>query len=164
MALKLGWTTGSGLGRKKQGIISSFLHHSNSAAFIILMVHHSVQTGHSWHSCVVDFALGLVNPVLNLPEGLVKFLGKFKLQKNCNQCCPSKICLGYLKDSWASIYEWQAVKPTCFAPCIMFLWLENMNGNFGPIPTTGLQAEACQSSYEDRRAYACRVTTNLYAL
>ena len=110
MALKLGWTTGSGLGRKKQGIISSFLHHSNSAAFIILMVHHSVQTGHSWHSCVVDFALGLVNPVLNLPEGLVKFLGKFKLQKNCNQCCPSKICLGYLKDSWASIYEQQLAR------------------------------------------------------
>ena len=31
------------------------------------------------------FAIGLVNSVLNLPE--VKFFGKFKLQKNCNQCC-----------------------------------------------------------------------------
>ena len=31
------------------------------------------------------FAIGLVNSVLNFPE--VKFFGKFKLQKNCNQCC-----------------------------------------------------------------------------
>ena len=31
------------------------------------------------------FAIELVNSVLNLPE--VKFFGKFKLQKNCNQCC-----------------------------------------------------------------------------
>ena len=33
---------------------------------------------------LVDNAIGLVNPVLNLPEGQVKVLGKFKLQKNCN--------------------------------------------------------------------------------
>ena len=53
---------------------------------------------------LVDFAIGLVNPVVNLPEGQVKFFGKFKLQKNCNQCCSSKIFLGYLKDSWASTH------------------------------------------------------------
>ena len=53
---------------------------------------------------LVDFAVGLVNPVVNLPEGQVKFFGKFKLQKNCNQCCSSKIFLGYLKDSWASTH------------------------------------------------------------
>ena len=51
---------------------------------------------------LVDFAIGLVNHVLNLPEGQLKFLGKFKLQKNCNQCCSSKFFGGYLKDSWAS--------------------------------------------------------------
>ena len=39
---------------------------------------------------LVDFAIGLVNSVLNLPEGQVSFFGKFKLQKNCNQCCSSK--------------------------------------------------------------------------
>ena len=33
---------------------------------------------------LVDFAIGQVNPVFNLPEGRVKFLGKLKLQKNCN--------------------------------------------------------------------------------
>ena len=49
---------------------------------------------------LVDSAIGLVNPVLNLPEGQVKFLEKFKLKKNCNQCCSSKIWGGggYLKD------------------------------------------------------------------
>ena len=51
---------------------------------------------------LVDFAIGLVNHVLDLPEGQLKFLGKFKLQKNCNQCCSSKFFGGYLKDSWAS--------------------------------------------------------------
>ena len=36
---------------------------------------------------LVDFAIGLVNSVLNLPEGQVKVVGEFKLQTNCNQCC-----------------------------------------------------------------------------
>ena len=36
---------------------------------------------------LVDFAIGLVNSVLNLPNRHVKFFGEFKLQKNCNQFC-----------------------------------------------------------------------------
>ena len=32
---------------------------------------------------LVNFAIGLVNSVLNLPEGLVKFFEEFKLRKNC---------------------------------------------------------------------------------
>ena len=32
---------------------------------------------------LVDFAIGLVNLVLNLPNGQVEVLEKFKLQKNC---------------------------------------------------------------------------------
>ena len=43
---------------------------------------------------LVDFAIWLVNSVLNLPEKQVKFFKKFKLQKNCNQCCLSKKFLG----------------------------------------------------------------------
>ena len=39
----------------------------------------------------VDFAIGLVNSVQNLPEGQVKFLGEFKSQKSCNQSCWSII-------------------------------------------------------------------------
>ena len=32
---------------------------------------------------LVDFAIGLVNSVLNLPDGQVKFFEEFKLQKIC---------------------------------------------------------------------------------
>ena len=48
---------------------------------------------------LVDFAIGLVNSVLNLPDGQVKFFGEFKLQKNCNQSGPvlQKHFLGRLK-------------------------------------------------------------------
>ena len=43
---------------------------------------------------LVDFAFGLVNSVLNLPDGQVNFLGKFKLQKDGNQSCSQKGFLG----------------------------------------------------------------------
>ena len=36
---------------------------------------------------LVDFAIGLVVFVLNLPDTLVLFFEKFKLQKDCNQSC-----------------------------------------------------------------------------
>ena len=32
---------------------------------------------------LVDFAIGLVNSVLNLPNGQVKYFEKFNLPKNC---------------------------------------------------------------------------------
>ena len=32
---------------------------------------------------LLDFAVGLVKYVFSLPDGQVKFLGEFKLQKNC---------------------------------------------------------------------------------
>ena len=52
---------------------------------------------------LVDFAIWLVNSVLNLPEEQVKFFKKFKLQKNCNQSCLSKIF-------WASTYQQQLAR------------------------------------------------------
>jgi len=48
---------------------------------------------------LVDFAIRLVNSVLNLPEEQVTFFKKFKLQKNCNQCCLSKNFLGVVHTS-----------------------------------------------------------------
>ena len=33
---------------------------------------------------LVDFAIGLVNSVLNLPNGQVHFFEEFKLQKHCD--------------------------------------------------------------------------------
>ena len=32
---------------------------------------------------LVDFAIGLVNSVINLPDGQVKYIEEFNLQKNC---------------------------------------------------------------------------------
>ena len=71
---------------------------------------------------LVDFALGVVNSVLNLPKGQVKsFWGKggggggVKLLKKCNQCCLSKNC-GGLANANYSLLEGQAVKLTFFAP------------------------------------------------
>ena len=32
---------------------------------------------------LVDFAIGLVNSVLNLPDGQVEFFEEFKLHENC---------------------------------------------------------------------------------
>ena len=69
---------------------------------------------------LVDFAIEPENPVLDLPEGQVKFLGKFKLQKYCNQCCSSKIFCATLKTlglvhASNNLPEWQAVKPTFLA-------------------------------------------------
>ena len=34
---------------------------------------------------LVDFAMGLVNSVLNFPEGQMKIFGELKLQNNCKQ-------------------------------------------------------------------------------
>ena len=34
----------------------------------------------------MDFAIGLVNSVLDLPKGQVKFFGESKIQKSYNQC------------------------------------------------------------------------------
>ena len=36
---------------------------------------------------LVDIAIGLVNSVLNLPDGQVKFFVEFKLQKNFEIYC-----------------------------------------------------------------------------
>ena len=58
---------------------------------------------------LVDFTIGLVTPFLNL-KGKWSVVGKFKLQKNCNQCCSSKNFLGYSKDSWASTYKQQLAR------------------------------------------------------
>ena len=69
---------------------------------------------------LVDFAIGLVNPVFNLPEGQVEFFGKFKLQKNCNQCCSSNFWGSYktlgLVGTSNNLPEWQAVKLTFSTP------------------------------------------------
>ena len=53
---------------------------------------------------LVDFAIGLVNSVLNFPDGQVKIFGKFKLPNNCNQWS-FKIFQASWNDFWAAHRE-----------------------------------------------------------
>ena len=70
----------------------------------------------------MDFAIGLVNSVINLPDELVKFFEEFKLQKNYEINLLIKTFLGLVEMMFElvnvnfSLSEWQAVKMTFFAP------------------------------------------------
>ena len=71
---------------------------------------------------LLDFAIGLMNSVLNLPAGQVKFFEEFKLQKNCEIDLLIKTLLGLVEMMFGqvnvsfSLPELQAVKMTFFAP------------------------------------------------
>ena len=71
---------------------------------------------------LVDFAIGLENSVLNLPDGQVKFFEEFILQKNYEINLLIKTLLGLVEMMFElvnvsfSLSEWQAVKMTFFAP------------------------------------------------
>ena len=72
---------------------------------------------------LVDFATGLMNSVLNLPDGQVKFFGEFTVINPAHQkkfFGLYKVTLG-LVDSSYSLPKWQAVKLTFFAPWVMLL-------------------------------------------
>ena len=53
---------------------------------------------------LVDFAIGLVNSVLNLPDGQVTFFEEFNLEKNCEINSAQQNVFGASwNDVWASI-------------------------------------------------------------
>ena len=66
--------------------------------------------------------MGLINSVINLPDGQVNFFEKFKLQKNCEINLLIKTFWGLVEMIFGlvnvnfSLSEWQAVKMTFFAP------------------------------------------------
>ena len=70
---------------------------------------------------LVDFAIRLVNSVINLPDGQVKLLKEFKLQRNCEINLLIKTFLGLVEMMFGlvnvcfSLPERQAVKMTFFA-------------------------------------------------
>ena len=74
---------------------------------------------------LVDFAIGLVNSVLNLPDGQVKYFEEFSLQNNCEIISAHQKFGGgglvemtfRLVNASFSLPEWQAVKMTFFAHC-----------------------------------------------
>ena len=67
----------------------------------------------------VDFAIGLVNSVLNLPN---EHVGNSNFQNDCNQCSSNffwrlvEMTFGLVHATY-SLPEWQAVKLTFFALC-----------------------------------------------
>ena len=72
----------------------------------------------------VDFAIGLVNFVLNLPDGLVKFfLRNSNYRRTVKSILLIKIFLGLVEMTFGLVHasfslpEWQAFKMTFFAPC-----------------------------------------------
>ena len=73
---------------------------------------------------LVDFAIGLRNSIINLPDGQVKFFEEFKLQKNCEINLLITTFLGLAEMMFGPVNvsfnlpEWQAVKLTFFAPCV----------------------------------------------
>ena len=75
---------------------------------------------------LLNFAIGLVNSVINLPDGQVKFFEEFKLQENCEINLlikpflgPVEMIFGLVNVSF-SLTKWQAVKMTFFAPRLAF--------------------------------------------
>ena len=65
---------------------------------------------------LVDFAIGLVNSVINLPDRQVKLFEEFKLQKNCEINLLIKTFLRLVEMMFElvsvsfSLPKWQAVK------------------------------------------------------
>ena len=69
---------------------------------ILLTCRHTKKVVSDSHG-LVDFAIALVNSVLNLPDGQVKFFEEFKLQKYCQINLLIKTFLGLVEnDVWAS--------------------------------------------------------------
>ena len=71
---------------------------------------------------LVDFAIGLVNSVLNLPDGQVKFFEEFKLQKICEINSAHQNVFGLVEMTFGLVYanfslpEWKALKMTFLHP------------------------------------------------
>ena len=71
---------------------------------------------------LVDFAIGLVNSVLNLPNGQMKFFEEFNYRRTVKSILPIKMFWGLGEMTFGLVYasfrlpEWQALKMTFFAP------------------------------------------------
>ena len=72
---------------------------------------------------LVDFAIGLVNSVFNLPDGQVIYFEEFEKQKNCEINSAREKAFGLVEMTSGlvnvsfSLPEWQAVKMIFFATC-----------------------------------------------
>ena len=85
---------------------------------------------------LVDFAIELVNSVLNLPDRQVKYFEEFNLQNNCEIISAHQKVLGGLVEmtfglviASFSLPEWQAVKMTFFAHCPRLAYMYSVDHN-----------------------------------
>ena len=99
------------------------LFHLRGVYTVIDRRHQSAKKVVSDSPGLVDFAIGLVISVLNLPNGQVKYFEEFNLQKNCEINSAHQKILGAIVEmtfgpvnASFSLPEWQAVKMTFFAP------------------------------------------------
>ena len=94
---------------------------------------------------LLDFAIGLVNSVINLPDGQVKFFEEFKIQENCEINLLIKTFLVLVEMMFGlvnvrfSLPEWQAVKMTFFAPCLLRSRKKKQQGRRIPISSKKLR-------------------------
>ena len=74
-----------------------------------------------WWPRLVDFAIGLVNSVLNLPDGQVKYFEELNLQKNCEiNSAHQKILGASRNDVWASKFSLLELDNTRFISFSIF--------------------------------------------
>ena len=78
---------------------------------------------------LVDFTIGQVNSVLNLPAWQVKLLSEILITKELLSTLlivgPVKMTFGLAHGNY-SLPEWQAGKLTFFAPCELFVYLSHI--------------------------------------
>ena len=79
----------------------------------------------------MDFAIGLMNSVFNLPDGQVIYFEEFEKQKNCEINSARQRAFGLVEmlsglvNVSFSLPEWQAVNMIFFATCSSFYFLES---------------------------------------
>ena len=79
----------------------------------------------------MDFAIGLMNSVFNLPDGQVIYFEEFEKQKNCEINSAREKAFGLVEMTSGlvnvsfSLPEWQAVNMIFFATCSSFYFLES---------------------------------------
>ena len=79
----------------------------------------------------MDFAIGLMNSVFNLPDGQVIYFEEFEKQKNCEINSARQRAFGLVEMTSGlvnvsfSLPEWQAVNMIFFATCSSFYFLES---------------------------------------
>ena len=76
---------------------------------------------------LVDFAIGVVNSVFNLPDGQVLFLSNSNKGRTVKSILLDKKLLGLVQmtsglvNASFSLPEWQVVKMIFFVPCSLYL-------------------------------------------